>query len=291
LDGLSWPDLAPTAEGTCSDPAHLEGALRATVTSSNAPARYLRGMLLLSKGDGFGALHAFQSVPVAGVPVHCLYAPYRLHGELHPDRPNPFRAPLVRAATEGRLPPLIEARVLAREANVAQSLQAYLRSDPSQWAAHDLELFPLLVQHAGFGPEAQRMLRAALRAGRVKPELRGKMEALATAAPAADVTAFKGDLRRWLQGDAQGRELAGRVAIQQLEIRRRFLRKEYAELLRGHAHVTPASQPDETVLLLTLSAATQGDTPALDRWSQELKRRHPQPEVEQWLGSLKPAAR
>ena len=30
---------------------------------------------------------------------------------------------------------------------------------------------------------------------------------------------------------------------------------------------------------------------ALDRWSQELKRRYPQPEVQKWLGSLKLASK
>jgi hypothetical protein len=188
------------------------------------------------------------------------------------------------------LPPLLEARVMGREGNFQRSLQAYLRSDPAQWASHDLELFSLLAQHGGVRFETLNMLLAALRAGRFKPELRGDLEKLASAAAAADSSPFRDDLQNWLQRNDGSREIAGRVAIRQLEIRRQFLQKEYARLLRDHAASNPTSQPDETVLLLTLSAATQTGTSELDRWSQELKRRYPQPEVQQWLETLRLAS-
>ena len=292
LEALKWAEVEATVEGSCAEPARTQEVLVATVATTNSPTLFLRGLLLLGKGDQTAALQAFESAPIQTIPATYLYAPYRLQSELHPAKPNPFRAPLLRAAEQGQLPPLIEARVLAREANPQPALKGYLRSDPSAWTAYDLELFPFLLQHAGVERETRAMLLAALRAGRVKQELRGRIESLALGQPdAAAATAFKSNLCNLLKGDADSRELAGRIAIHQLEIRRQFLAKQYRQLLREHATADAAGQPDETVLLLTLSAARQADTPALDRWSQEIKRRYPQPEVEQWIKGLRLAAK
>ena len=112
------------------------------------------------------------------------------------------------------------------------------------------------------------MLRAALRAGRVKPELRANLETIADPAKeVANAADIKANLSKLWASDPASRELAGRVAIKQLELRRQFLGKQYSQILRDHAHVNPTAQPDETVLLLTLCAAREADADALDRWS------------------------
>ena len=293
LNQLTWQDIEATAEGSCADPKRVEEVVLASVTSTNPPTRFLRGLLLLAKGDRAGCLQAFQSVPVQQLPANFLYAPYRVFAELHPEKPNPYRPPLVRAANQGQLSPLVEARVMAREANVEKAMQGYMGSDPAQWTAYDLEIFPLLLRHAGFGYEAQRLLRSALNGGRVKPELRPRIEALGydSVTNAAPSPTFKPDFAKLLQTSPESRELAGKVAIQQLEVRRQFLQKQYPQLLRDHEEAHPPTLPDETVLLLTLSAAKLTNTPALDRWSQELRRRYPQPEVQSWLATLKPATK
>lgn len=292
LERLKWSEVLPTAEGWCADAAHARDVLAATVATRHPPTLYLRGLLILAQGDRPGALATFQAVPIDVVPESYLYAPYRLQIELQPDAPNSFRAPLVRAAAQGRLPSLLEARVLAREAHPKQALNGYLRSDPSQWTDYDLNLFPFLLNHAGLERETRAVLRGALRGGRVHPELRTQLETLATGAPEPSTpTAVQNRLAPLLQGTPESRALAGQVAIQHLEIRRQFLQKHYAQLLGQHTHADPAAQADETVLLLTLSAARQADARALDRWSQEIKRRFPEPEVEQWIKNLRLAAK
>jgi len=292
LETLQWAQIAATVEGSCAEPARTQEVLVATDATMNSPTVFLRGLLLLGKGDQRGALEAFRSMAVETIPATYLYAPYRLQSELHPDEPNLFREPLLRAAQQGQLPSLIGARVMAREGNPESALKGYLGSDPSAWTSYDLEVFPFLLQHAGVEGETRAMLRAALRGRRVKQALRIKLETLATAQPdTATATAFKSNLGKLLQGDAESQTLAGRVAIRQLEIRRQFLAKNYAQLLREHASAEAPGQPDETVLLLTLSAARQSDTLALDRWSQEIKRRYPQPGVEQWIQSLRLASK
>jgi hypothetical protein len=127
LEQLKWSEVLPTAEGWCADAAHARDVLAATVATRHPPTLYLRGLLILAQGDRPGALATFQAVPVDVVPESYLYAPYRLQTELQPDASNSFRAPLVRAAAQGRLPPLLEARVLAREAHPKQALNGYLR--------------------------------------------------------------------------------------------------------------------------------------------------------------------
>lgn len=290
LLSIRWPQIVPTLEGSCAQPSHAAAALAATATvaATNAPTLYLRGLVQLGQGDSSGALRTFQTIPVEAIPAAHLYAPYRLQGELRPTQNNPYRAPLVRAAKHGELPPLIAARVLAREADPQEALAHFVQSDPAAWTSYDLGLFPLLLRHAGLERDTRTMLFAALRGGRIKPEQRDAVRSLASEkAPTVASASFK----TLLKSDPESRELAGRVAIHQLELRRKFLAREYGELLKDYAASDAVAQPDETVLLLTLSAARQLDRPALDRWSQELKRRNPQPEVDQWIKNLRIASR
>lgn len=292
LESLRWTEIVPTAEGSCAEPRRARAVLVATAGTTNPPTVFLRGLLSLSLGDPQAAMRAFQAVPAGIIPTTCLYAPYRLQSELHPGQTNLFREPLLRAAARGDLPALLTARVMAREGSVQAALEGYLRSDPSAWAAYDLDLFPLLLRHSGLELETRAMLRAAVRGGRVKEELRARLEALdAGQSYAKSAAALQPGIGKLLQGDPESTEIAGRVAIHQIEIRRKFIEKRYGQLLREHADADAARQPDETVLLLTLSAAQQADSLALDRWSQEIKRRYPQPEVEQWIRNLRLATR
>lgn len=288
LLAIQWQQIATTVEGSCVQPTHAAEALKSTITATNAPTQYLRGLVQLGQGDSTGALRTFRSIPVEAIPAGHLYAPYRLQGELRPTESNPFRLPLILAAERGELPPLIAARVLAKEGNPQQALAGYAQSDPAVWTSYDLGLFPFLLGHSGLERDTRTMLFAALRAGRVKPEHRDTLQSLASGRPS---TAVSKSFKTLLKSDPESRELAGRVAIRQLEHRRKFLARQYAELLQEHAASDAVAQPDETVLLLTLSAARQLDRPALDRWSQELKRRNPQPEVDQWIKNLRIASR
>ena len=54
----------------------------------------------------------------------------------------------------------------------------------------------------------------------------------------------------------------------------------------SHAAAPPESVGDETVLLLVLAAASEREGKAWAVWSQELRRRFRDPEVEKWLLTL-----
>lgn len=288
LLSIRWPQIAPTVEGSCAAPTRAAEALKMTAAATNSATRFLRGLVQLGQGDAHGALKTFRALPLESIPVVHLYAPYRLQGELNPAELNPFRLPLIHAAKGGGLPPLIAARVFAKEGILQPALAGYVQSDPAAWTSYDLGLFPCLLRHAGLERDTRTMLFAALRAGRVNPELRDSLQSLTSGRPTPLVSA---SLRTLLKSDAESRELAGRVAIRQLELRRKFLAHQYGALLQEHATSDVVAQPDETVLLLTLCAARRSDQPALDRWSQELKRRNPQPEVNQWIQNLRIASR
>ena len=81
-------------------------------------------------------------------------------------------------------------------------------------------------------------------------------------------------------------EVMTQAAVRQLQMRQKFLSRDYAGLLADHAAAPPESVGDETVLLLVLAAASEREGKAWAVWSQELRRRFRDPEVEKWLLTL-----
>lgn len=286
---LTWE--AVSAVGAAEDPSALP-EIPATVT--NPPAQYLRALLLLAQTNAPAALAAFEEIGADRIPATHLYAPYRLHGLFRSGQTNPFLPGLQRALAKEQLDPLTAARVQAREGVFDRAVQYYLKTDPARWVRQDLELFRLLLSHEGVAAETRILLEAALRGDRVSPELRAEFRQfqlpVATGGTNAD-PALTRRLSNYFRQHPAELGLAVTGAVKQLALRRQFLEKKYADILRAHAAAEPTGLADETVLLLVLAAASETNATALDSWSQELRRRFPEKEVEQWLQTLRPVAR
>lgn len=289
LTDLSWQDLSATAAGTGTRTGLRRDVIDALARDPRAEARYLRGLLEIAEARPEEALAAFDSIPLDQIPVVHLYAPYRLHGALRPGRMNPYRAPLVAARRAGRLPPLIAARVAAAEGDFRATVKSYVTSDPAEWVRHDLVAFRALLLHAGFAPDTRTMLAAALRAGRVPVRIQADIEELLRLngrhAPPDELRA---GLRKLLTENPAARDAAIAAATEQLRVRRLFLARQYAQLVDDHRASDPTSLPDATLVVLLVSARQAGALDLGDLWAQELRRRHPEPEFERWLSTVKP---
>jgi hypothetical protein len=288
LSGLRWEDVGPTAAGTGARAGLRREVVDALASDPRAEAYYLRGLLQLAEQRPEYALAAFDAIPVDRMPALHLYAPFRLHAALRPGRPNRYWAPLVAARRDGRLPPLVAARVAVAEGDLKAAVASYVSSDPAQWARHDLDAFRALLLHAGLSPDTRTMLVAAMRAGRVPDRLRQDLERLlSTAGQSAPADEVKARLRRLLADNPAAREVAVAAATEQLRVRRLFLERQYVTLVREHRASDPTNLTDAALVILMLSASRVGETDMSDLWAQELRRRYPAPDVVRWIAEVR----
>ena len=102
---------------------------------------------------------------------------------------------------------------------------------------------------------------------------------------------FKRQIRREIEANTP----AGRIAIESakklINDRKLFLTKKYTELIGAHRDADPIKLPTETVLLLFFSAVELREQIEMDRWGQELKRRHRDVEVRDWVNETVSSAR
>lgn len=288
LTELRWEDMAATAAGTSARAGLRRDVIDTLASQPRVEARYFRGLLFMAEQRPEEALAAFEAIPVDRIPALHLYAPYRLHGTLRPGRPNPYRAGLVAARRAGQLPPLIAARIAAAEGDMKAAVASYVTSDPAQWARHDLGAFRALLLHAGLSPDTRTMLLAALRGGRVpgsiKGDVQGLLESTRASAPPDEVRAA---LKRLLRENPVARDVAVAAASEQLRVRRLFLARQYAQLVREHRASDRTSLPDATLVIVLVSANETGDRDLRDLYAQELRRRHPDGDVDRFLASVK----
>lgn len=285
LSAMAWADVKPTADAALADAFVRDRILAETADRPGAALAYLRALLSLGAGRPAEALTEFARAPADEIPVALLYAPWRVAGELRPGVANPYAGRLAAAARAGELDPLIAARVLSAEGDLKPALQLYLRSDPAAWTGHDLRLFGLMLAHDGRRGEAAAILSAAYRGGRVPERL--KPQVLATLAAAARTDrAVPPSVAALVRADEGAKRVFVAAVERQLSARVRFLKGEDAPLIADYAATGADEASDEIVLLLTLSAARAKDAAAFDRWSGELARRFPQPEVTQWIHTL-----
>lgn len=288
LNKLAWADVVPTAEGLGTDKGWCEEVVALAGRMRHPPVLYLRGLLLLATNELASALATFLLIPVAEIPATHLYAPFRLHYELRPAEPNPFQAAISRAVAQNQVPPLIQARVLAGDGRLREALKAYLKTDPAEWASLDVRVLRGLRLHAALGGDTAAMLQAGLSGGRVRRDLRPQIvEVVNAPLDQATMEDLKNRMLRQIDGDPALRRAALTGAVQQLTVRQQFVGRKYRELLDQQGARPALDQPDETVLMLTLAAARLQDAAAFERWSQELKRRYPTSEIEQWLNQLR----
>lgn len=292
LATLAWEDIAPSIEGMSRDMVFRGKLLAATAQVRGAPALYLRALLLLASDDPRQALDTFLAIPPAEIPPLHLYAPFRLHAALNPGVPNPYQAPLNQAIADNRVQPLIKARVWAVEGRLQDSLREYLKTDPAEWADLDLRAFRTMRLHAGLSNDTAAMLQAALRGGRVRDAQRTELVAMLNAPRDKGVLdELKAQFLRRMNSSQAVRDAVRAGALRQIALRKTFVLKKYRELLDEYRDMPPIQLPDESILLLTLSAAQEKDASAWPVWSGELLRRFPTPEVKKWLNQLIPPLR
>ncbi len=285
LESMRWVDVGPTSSGFGANGPLRQRFLEETTGATHPPMVYLRGLMLLTDNRPAEALAEFSRADLSEAPVEMLYAPWRLRSTLETDAPNPYTDRLVQAAREGTLTPLTAARVLAFTGDRSTALTRYLQTDPAGWTSFDVECFRLLRADEASAAETTGMLMAALRAGRIPAALQPPVARLIRNQPEPPAE-IGPKLVRLVQENPEIRALAEKSLISLLEDRRLFLEDKHAELLARHEKTPPGEVIDETAILLVLSASALPDQPAFARWSEELRRRFPQPEVAQWLDSL-----
>jgi hypothetical protein len=291
LESLSWSNLARATRDLGNGPVARESVTLRTEPFENAPTRYLQALFLLAENNPDAALTAFDTIEMEQIPPLYLYAPYRLHGARRAVSPNPYLPSLEEAIRQGEVPALIRARVEAREGRLEEALLSYTRSNPSTWVRHDLSTLSAIHRHAGLRPDADLLIQGALRAGRVPENIRPSLLSIVkgNASDKESETQRIETLRRRMESNPNLREFATTATLRQLSARKQFMEKRYDELLELHGLADPKSVTDETALLLLLSAARAPDSRALDRWSQEIRRRFPSTEVKDWIESLRTA--
>jgi hypothetical protein len=284
LESLTW-------DGVDAALLAADDALRRQVATHAAPSDpvlYLRGMMITELGDPIGALAVFDQIDLAGIPARKLYIPYRLRAEMRPEQPNRYWAPLYQARASGELSALMRARVCAIAGEELEALEAYYDSDPADWKQLDVTLFRQLNLHSGLQSEVRQLLSAALAGKRVPTEVYGKLLEVLLVRP--DDRAAAAQLARIRQELSGNPELAATVvqaSIPLLAAQQLFMGRQYLEIVDRFGALDPVDQADRLVLLVLLSAAQSGNQPLLTRWSQELYRRYPTPEMKQWIDSIR----
>jgi hypothetical protein len=275
----AWAGVRATLTGVRSG----EAGPAAGLTAAGAPAAaYLRGAELLGGGDPRAALVAFESVPLSELPVDLAYAPYRIQSALRPDQPNPYAQPLLEAARRNELPRLVAARVLTREGRLAEGLAAYALTDPARWTGYDLECLGLIAHHGALEPDLAPLIwRARARRGDQDP-LKDGLRALVLSSDADVERRFRGSLVR----DQASIEMVAKSLGRMQAARRLFLERRYADLLQDFGAQEPTRSTTELASILFLAALEQRESHAAYRWGQELKRRHPDRQLADWVSGL-----
>ena len=292
LGSLQWEEVNPLLQSVGTDTAEIRRLVQLAGEVASPAATYLSALLLILQREPDRASAAFASLDLQAIPPPFLYAPHRLQQSLHPDSPNPYLDPLRTAVAEGKVPALIQARVQAQDGDLGTALSSYLRTDPGSWTNYDLESLQRIGTHQGLATDVRKLIAGALGSGRVQPTLVTPLREVArNEAPLPEVEEFKRQLRR----EIEAKTPAGQVAVESvkrlIEDRNLFVGRKYAELIEAHREAEPIKLPTETVLLLFLSAVELKEQVEMDRWGQELKRRHGDAEVRDWVNEMTRSAR
>lgn len=284
---LDWRDVEDFVEAFGADSVRAEEAIEITRQLANPVAVYLRGMLYLGRQQPDAALEAFAELPLDSVPPEFVYPAFRLQQSLHPGAPNRYFGVLRKAARGDRLAPLTRARIQAQDGLLAASLQSYLQTDPAEWTRYDAVCIERIHAHEGLRGEVGRMLAGATRSGRLPGEVEAALRDIGRQRlTGAGSEQSRDGLREVLSRDPDARRLAVASARRLLEARRLFVQRDYDGLLGAYEQTTPLSVPTETAMMLFLSAVETQDRTAIDRWGQELIRRHDDQEVREWVRNL-----
>ena len=191
------------------------------------------------------------------------------------------------SVAEGRVPPLIRARVQASDGELKEALRGYLRTDPASWTGYDVESLRRIGTHQGLSADLRRLISGALASGRVQQALVAPLREVARGGSApTESERVKSQLRKEIEAQTPAGQIAIESAKRLINDRSLFLGQKYAELIAAHRESEPVELSTETVLLLFLSAVELEEQIEMDRWGQELKRRHAEVEVRDWVNEV-----
>ncbi|MFT4719775.1 MAG: hypothetical protein ACI9SB_000943 [Candidatus Azotimanducaceae bacterium] len=274
LQQLSWEDL-PQAISLSSGSSLRQSQLVEHIgPGSSDAAHYLKALLRLAQGHAAEADRLFAEIPLDQIPVSMLYAPFRVR-EGGDAKENPYLLPLITAGEEGKLPKLVHARLLVRAGVLEQALQKYAMTDPSRWAQYDLASFEIFLRHDGLSDDAMTFANAVIAGGRMESTLASSLKDVLVAPPVPPSSEM-------LESDLGQATMADINAL-----RLRFVRQEYAAITAAFKSRAANTVSDETNLLVFVSAVASAESVEADKWGQELKRRFPDKETEQWIVNLR----
>ena len=291
LQTLRWEEINQLLQTVGADAGEIERLIQLVDGVHIPPAIYLRALLLILQQTPEKALATFDTLDHQAIPPAFLYAPHRLQQTLHPDSPDPYLTELRTAVAEGKVPPLIRARVQAVDGKLREALGSYMRTDPGSWARYDLESLQRIGTHQGLATDLRKLIAGALASGRVQKTLVAPLREVARSEAAPpDVEDFKRQLRHEIEANTPAGQIAIASAKQLINDRKLFVGRKYAELIASHRESEPIKLSTETVLLLFLSAVELKEQIETDRWGQELKRRHRDAEVKDWVTEMTASA-
>lgn len=285
IETLTWEQIPQAAYDLGDWNLQTKQFMAKSAPSGSGPVLYLRALLELGRNQPEEALREFSKIDPAAIPAALLYAPWRLWQTARPDEASPFDAPFFAAADAGHLDGLLTARADARRGKFKEALQRYLETDPAAWASVDVENFRAMMADEAFRNEAGTVLLAAFKGGKLPEAIRASAASLLLGqAPAEGVDPAR--VAEFFNANPEAVAIAEETVRSLSEDRRLFAEEKFPDLVAKHAEGKPDALIDETVILLTIASSATGDKEAFGRWSQELSRRFPQPEVTSWIESL-----
>jgi hypothetical protein len=287
-ENLQWSDIETTLNSVVGNAAVRSDVMLAADKSTNSAFLYLAAMVRLAEAEPMVSLRYFDRIRPTDVPPQFLYGPYRLQLSLRPDQTNPWAVQLQTAVEQKRVSPLIAARFKMHSGDLQGALELYLSTAPAQWTMHDADLLESARLHSGLAPDTADLIQAALQSRQLDPHVATRLNAL------LDPDVIQSLLVERLHSvfESSGERSSDRTAVeqfagQQLQLRRLFVERRYSELLARLRGQSPHTLPSETVLLLTLSAASVRDLASFDSWSLELQRRFTSVDVAEWLSQIR----
>jgi hypothetical protein len=292
LQALNWQNFQELTQKIGTDAAKIRQVLRLTSGLQNSAAVYLRGFVLMIDNKPAQSLYEFDRLTTDEIPAAFLYPPYRLQRQMRPLEPNRYLAPLRKAIAAGEVSSLIKARVQAQEGDPYSAISSYMQTDPAQWVQYDIACLKKIGMQSGLYSEVRRMIAGALNSKRVSSKIEAELRQLAVLEPSeSELRLLKRKLKEELIQDSGASKIAASSLAQVLETRKLFLQRDYQTILQQYQNANPIALPTETVLLLFLSAVEVRNSLEVDRWGQEIKRRHPTQEVIDWVTELKTSAK
>jgi hypothetical protein len=244
---------------------------------------YMRGISFLIRNEVSNALATFDRLRPSDVPADLAYVTYRLESTMRPATRSAYADVLLDGIGRNEVTWLTAARVLSQEGRLEESLTAYASTNPADWRAHDLERLRAIALNSAFEVDVKRIVWRALSRSGIEADVEAGL-----------VLIVRGEFPKSLERQAVNRlatdPAANAAASESLrkmqEVRSLFMAHQYEVLMNRFGTSDPTSATTETCTVLFLAALKTSRNREVYRWGQELKRRHPDDEMSQWVANL-----